>query len=74
MRSKKRDTNIKILEAAMRDVAVSVDKVSSLLPNPAKLEHAPIAATTEVKPTETLKKGRGVKKDALINTKRLLCL
>lgn len=74
MRTKRRNTNIKILESAMRDVAIDTERGGSITPMEAREISTVSVATTEVKPTTHVKKARGCKKDALINTKKLLCI
>lgn len=73
MRSKRRNTNIKLLEMTMRNVGLSEDKIVQDGAHNGSVDKVDSSAVKEVKPVEKLK-GKGVKKDALINTKKLLTI
>lgn len=67
MRTKKRQTNIQILNRGLEEL--SVEAVPTIT---RPVQKAPQPATEEVKLIEKPKKGRGAPKAALINTSKLL--
>ena len=66
MRGKKRNTNLKILQSQLQHLAVADEKP--------KLEVEVKGTGVELPIIEKLPKKRGIKKDELINTKRLLTM
>lgn len=79
MKNRRRNTNLKLLELAMKDVALEEKPAFRL--SVAQDKHnlklsTPVSETivNEVKPIVKIPKGKGVKKDALINTKKLLTI
>lgn len=72
MRSKRRQTNIKLLESNMRQVAIA-EKKPEVQSNTYKIKDDMVAGRV-VKPVEKTPKPKGAKKAALINTKKLLTM
>lgn len=69
MRSKKRNTNLKILQSQLQHLATSS---SEPIKTPQKVEIK--GAGVELPTIDKLPKKRGIKPDELINTKRLLTM
>ncbi len=71
MRSKKRNTNIKILQSQLQNLEVNdVKPVETIEP---RIKSDTLGkGVTETPINEKIPKKRGIKKDELINTKRLL--
>lgn len=71
MRSKRRNTNLKILQSQLQNIVVSEQPEPSK--EPMKGSGATVHSTPDELPIQTkLPKKRGIPKDELINTKRLL--
>lgn len=67
MRSKRRQTNIQILNRSLEELSVEAPSpIKPSIPKPLQ------PATVEVKLVDKPKKGRGAPKAALINTSKLL--
>lgn len=66
MRGKKRNTNLKILQSQLQHLAVADEKSKP----PVEVKGTGV----ELPIIEKLPKKRGIKKDELINTKRLLTM
>lgn len=79
MKSKRRNTNLKILQSQLQNLAVG-EEVNEKKPlevaTSIKLTHMSGASisNTELPIIEKLPKKRGIKKDELINTRRLLTM
>ena len=69
MRSRKRNTNIKILQSQLQNFTISEEKDNEL---PIKDKSIGIVQTPKDLPVVEKIKKKGIKKDELINTKRLL--
>lgn len=71
MRSRKRNTNIKILQSQLQNFTISEEKDNEL---PIKDKSIGIVQTPKELPVVEKIKKKGIKKDELINTKRLLTM
>lgn len=70
MRSRKRNTNIKILQSQLQNFTISEEKDNEL---PIKDKSIGIVQTPKELPVvEKIKKKKGIEKNELINTRRLL--
>lgn len=72
MRSKRRSTNLRILQSELQKVAISEEP--ELSKEPMKGSGATIRSTPDELPIQTKLKKKGIPKDELINTKRLLTM
>jgi len=69
MRSKKRNTNIKILQSQLQNLEVNEKKETPIITNTVEIKGTGV---TETPINEKIPKKRGIPKNELINTKRLL--
>jgi len=75
MRSKRRNTNIKILQSQIQNIALEEDKPTPTIEFPIKDKSIGSGITPKELPVvEKIPKKKGIKKDELINTKRLLTM
>ena len=74
MRSKRRNTNIKILQSQIQNFAIKEEKNDdTIAQRDQKSEIKGSGVSKELPVVEKIKK-KGIKKDELINTKRLLTI
>lgn len=75
MRSKRRNTNIKILQSQIQNLVVDSKEPLNEVKLPIAIKRVePVGTGVELPIVEKLPKKRGIKKDELINTKRLLTM